>query len=185
MGVHTRVYAGVGSRRAPPEVLQLIEAIAGARAREGWTLRTGGSPGCDQAFLRGALAARGAVELYLPWRGFARAAWRGGAAVAVSPQPSPLAHALAAELHPRWEELPAREHALLARDCEEVLGADLSAPAAELLCWTADGSLDGAGLFEDRTGQALRVARRAGVPVINLARPEGERRMRRSLVRRG
>jgi hypothetical protein len=40
------------------------------------------------------------------------------------------------------------------------------------VCWTADGSLDGEKLYEDGTGQALRIASEHGVPVLNLARRE-------------
>src|SRR5205807_2033576 len=131
----------------------------------GWTLRTGGSPGADQAFLAGALEAGGEVELFLPWPGFeadALAAAAGGARILE--RPSPAAYALAARFHPRWEALPERSRALLARDGHEVLGAGLVLAATVVICWTADGSLDGEGLLDDGTGQALRVARAHGVP---------------------
>jgi predicted Rossmann-fold nucleotide-binding protein len=64
------IYAGIGSRDTPADVLELIESLARGFAARGWTLRTGGSPGADQAFYRGAVAAHGRVELYLPWPGF-------------------------------------------------------------------------------------------------------------------
>jgi hypothetical protein len=176
MGAHP--YAGIGSRATPPVVLAAIEAVAADRARAGWVLRTGMSPGADRAFHRGARAGGGIVELYLPWPGFADDAFTEEPGVIVHARPSARARQLAARHHPRWAALGERERALLARDCEQVLGSDLASPVAEVICWTPDGSLDGEGLLDDGTGQALRVAREAAIPVLNLARPEHMRRVR-------
>jgi hypothetical protein len=167
-------YAGIGSRRTPPEVLGLIEAQARRLAGEGWTLRTGLSPGADQAFYRGALSGGGSVELYLPDPGFESGARidREPGSVRVLSRPSPRATELAAGFHHDWDslELPARR--LLARDAHEVLGDDLESPVQILVCWTADASRDGRELYDDGTGQALRIAHHHGIPVLNLARPE-------------
>jgi hypothetical protein len=172
-------YAGIGSRHTPPEVLALMGAIAAARAREGWVLRTGMSPGADQAFHGGARRAGGRVELYLPWPGFQREAWSGKDAEesAVLDRPAAAAYDLAARFHPRWASLDVTQRALLARDCHEVLGADLDTPAEQVICWTADRSLDGVGLLDDGTGQALRIAHGRGIPIYNLARPDHARRL--------
>jgi len=84
---------------------------------------------------------------------------------------APAAYRVAARFHPRWRGLAPRQRALLARDAHEVLGADLATPVRLVLCWTADGSLDGRGLLSDGTGQALRIAHAHRIPVLNLARP--------------
>jgi hypothetical protein len=63
-------YAGIGSRRTPPEILSLMRQTAAALAARGYTLRTGGAGGADQAFLEGAGGPLGQVELFLPWPGF-------------------------------------------------------------------------------------------------------------------
>jgi hypothetical protein len=173
-----RQYAGIGSRETPPAALALIEAVAAGLARHGWVLRTGMSPGADQAFYRGARSEGGEVELYLPWPGFeadARLADE-GAEVRELSRPSARAYELAERHHPAWGPLDARTRHLLARDSHQVLGADLATAAAFVVCWTADGSLDGTGAGAGGTGQALRIARSEGVPVFNLARPEHARR---------
>jgi hypothetical protein len=170
----TPTYAGVGSHQTPADVLAAMQALAGRLAGKGWVLRTGLSRGADQAFYRGAVAAGGDVELYLPWPGFEAGARLEGdeGHVRVTPRPSAAACELAARHHPRWDRLSREERLLLARDSHQVLGADLRRPARLLACWTADGSLDGDGLYEDGTGQALRIAHAHGVAVFNLARPE-------------
>ena len=146
---------------------------AGAR---GWVLRSGGSPGADQAFARGAHAGGGRLELYLPWPEFASGTLAAGgeedARVQVFERPAGAAYELASKFHPRWRERSPQERALLARDAHEVLGATLESPSDLVVCWTADGSLDGDGLLDDGTGQALRIAAASGVPVFNLARPD-------------
>jgi hypothetical protein len=143
-------------------------------AGDGWVLRTGLSPGADQAFYRGAMTGAGEVELYLPWPDFqsgARIDAEGGR-VRVRCGPSPAAWQLAPRFHPRWDELADDARRLLARDGEELLGAGLRKPVRFVACWTADGSLDGERMYEDGTGQALRIAFHHRIPVLNLARAD-------------
>ena len=179
-----RPYAGIGSRGTPAEVLALIEAIAVRLAGEGWVLRTGASPGADQAFYRGALTGGGSVQLYLPWPGFEATAWERAreSRVQVLERPSGAAYELAARFYEPWSgrpwpELDAGAKALLARDGHEVLGADLRSPAEGIVCWTPDAGLEGGDPRSQGTGQALRIAAQLGIPVFNLARPEHARHL--------
>jgi hypothetical protein len=172
-------YAGIGSRAIPEEALRLIASIAKRLAQEEAILRTGLSPGADQAFYRGALAGDGEVELYLPWPGFqARAlSAREHERVRVLSRPTPAAYALAARFHPAddgrpFAALTDQAQARLARDSHEVLGADLHSPVACVICWTPDGNVDGRTGAADGTSQALRIAAERAVPVFNLARAE-------------
>jgi hypothetical protein len=170
----SKAYAGIGSRRTPPGVMAVIESVAAAFARRGCVLRTGASPGADQAFYRGARAGEGAVELYLPWPGFEADAWADAdpARVRVMLRPTPRAYELAARFHPGWAEVAEDQRHLLARDTHQVLGADLASPASLVACWTPDGSIDGAGEGADGTRQALRIAHHWGIVVFNLARAD-------------
>ena len=63
-----KFYAGIGSRKTPPSILRIMEHWADTLARDGWVLRSGGAPGADSAFERGALA--GTTQIFLPWPGF-------------------------------------------------------------------------------------------------------------------
>ncbi|HWX95918.1 MAG TPA: hypothetical protein VNZ01_03615 [Solirubrobacteraceae bacterium] len=178
-GGKVRAYAGIGSRSTPPDVLALMRSLAEKLARGSWVLRTGLSPGADQAFYRGALLSGGEIELYLPWPGFqtrARLDIEGPGVRALS-RPSAAACELARRFHPGWNALALPARRLLARDAHEVLGAGLDSPAELVVCWTADGSLDGRDLYQDGTGQALRIAHRHGISVLNLARPDHVRRL--------
>jgi hypothetical protein len=174
-----RIYTGIGSRETPPEVLGVMIATATRLAQGGWTMRTGMSPGADQAFYAGAVAGCGGVELYLPWQAFESRA-RSQAehpGVFVLPEPTQGARSLAARFHPGWSTLSERDRRLRARDVHQVLGADLSLPATLVVCWTTDGSLDGSALKGGGTGQALRIAHHHDIPVLNLSRPEHLQRL--------
>ncbi|MCL2769342.1 MAG: hypothetical protein FWD42_04445 [Solirubrobacterales bacterium] len=170
------IYAGIGARCVPNSVLLLLEQTAAVLGRQGWVLRTGMSPGADQAFYRGALQARGEVELYLPWPGFEQGARGVGerGAVRVWEQATDGARELAARFHPGWEELDRDTRSKRARDVHQVLGRDLATPVRMVVCWTEDGGIDGASARSGGTGQALRVAHSGAIPVINLARQEHE-----------
>lgn len=172
------VYAGIGAREAPGEVLARIEEVAARVARLGLTLRTGMSPGADQAFYRGALEGGGRVELYLPREDFqagARLEAERGR-VRVLARPTPAALELAPRFYaqvddPSWDALDACERVLLARDAHQVLGEDLASPAAFVVCWTACGSRDGRDPRARGTGQAMRIAAAHSLPVYNIANP--------------
>ena len=84
-------YAGIGSRKCPPEILFLMTASAEKLAQRGYTLRSGGASGADSAFEAGATR----KEIYLPWRGFNSNESRLCTI-------DPLAYAMAERYHPAW-----------------------------------------------------------------------------------
>lgn len=160
-------YAGIGSRRTPPRVLDVMRALADRLACDGHTLRSGAAEGADTAFERGARDAGGSIELFLPWRSY-------GARDEGVRLREPLREAslIASLRHPAWARCSSAVRRLHARNAHIVLGAQLDDPVAVVVCWTP-GALGGGG-----TGQALRIARHLGVPVLDLA---DERVMRRAL----
>lgn len=156
-----RAYAGIGSRATPGDVVVLMEQFAQLAKARGWVCRSGGAEGADAAFLRGDPDA----ELYLPWRGF------NGHQRPVLHQPTGPAHLLAERFHPNWHMLTARARALHARNTHIVLGRDCNSPVRVVICWTPDGEEVGG------TSQALRIARRWNIPILNLALPAHRERV--------
>jgi len=153
-------YAGIGSRQSPREILALMRSAARFLADRGWTLRTGGADGADAAFAAGA---GDRVELYLPWPGFNR--HQGGIV-----RPTEGAIAMARRVHPAWGRLKRGARLLHARNCHQVLGRGLDAPAAFVLCWTPDGarSAEECSVETGGTATAIRIASEHGIPVFNL-----------------
>lgn len=166
-------YAGIGSRRAPDDVLDLATRVATALRWKGYTLRSGHAPGLDQAWEEGAA---GAAEVYLPFPSFEKLTRI--QTDFVIDHPSREAHELAAEHHPNWLGLSRGNRQLIARNGHQVLGHHLDDPVAFVLCWTPDASLDGREWqTAGGTGQALRIAAARGIPVFNLARSDHRARV--------
>ena len=163
-----KYYTGIGSRETPEEILEVMRALAKKLGTKGYTLRTGGAPGADMAFLEAAHD-NGPVEVYLPWRSFQGLADDKDLAkhvVRTEPQ-APEAYEIASDYHPSWRYLKHPAKKLHARNVHQVLGYDVTAPEYSefVICWTKDG--DGGG----GTGQAIRIAKNSYVPVFDLGDP--------------
>lgn len=148
-----RYYAGIGSQETPADVCDLMTRAAAFLAGEGWVLRSGHAKGADQAFETGC---DGKGEIWLPWRGFA------GSSSPLVVAPDGPAMEMAARYHPAWPRLKHSHRLLHARNCHQVLGADLQTPVRFVMCWTRDGKATGG------TGQAMRIAQDLGIRIINL-----------------
>lgn len=149
----SKYYAGIGSRETPAWVCARFSMLAGTLGDEGWTLRSGGAEGADQAFEQG-LSRHHPREIYLPWPRF------GGHR---SPLCIPTTEAveLAGQYHPAWSRCSAAARRLHARNMHQVLGSDLRTPVMFVLCWTAEGKGHGG------TGQALRLAQAREIPIFD------------------
>ena len=154
------VYAGIGSRKTPADVISIMGRIATRLDRWGWVLRSGGADGADTAFADFAKRA----ELYVPWPGFNATL---GARLT---RPSSVATSIAAQYHPNWQHLSNAVQKLHARNVHQILGADCQSPCAMVVCWTPDGSTGITTARTGGTGQALRIAYDHKIPIFNLQR---------------
>lgn len=154
-------YAGIGSRKTPPEALRLMEDFAHAMASHS-ILRSGGADGADTAFEFGATLGGGQREIFLPWKGF------NGRTDALLDEPSETAMEIAAYYHPAWGQLSQGGRKLHGRNTHQVLGANCDDPVAMIICWTPGGKGGGG------TGQALRMAKDREIDIWDLALPEHE-----------
>lgn len=159
-------YAGIGSRKTPVAVQDVMSNFAYVAGRHEWTLRTGGAAGADQAFERGATLGDCEIEMYLPWPGYE------DHYMGTLDEPAPEAYEIAAKYHPNWSRLKQGARKLIARNTHQVLGEGLNDPSGIVVCWTENGSVDGSEPKTGGTGQALRIAADYGIPIRNLARME-------------
>ena len=150
-----KYYAGVGSRKTPEDILEMMTKIAEGLSRN-YILRSGGADGADSAFERGA----GNKKIsYIPWPGF-----NGSKEKCINV--SSAAMKLASEFHPGWMYLSYGARKLHARNGYQILGEGLDTPADFVICWTPGGKDVGG------TGQAIRIAKANRVKVFNLANNE-------------
>lgn len=161
-----RQYAGVGSRKdVPQEVLARATKIASELRDAGWTLRSGGAVGMDEAWLQGAKVGA------LPHKTSDGIVWSISddvvQAVVLRPEHcTQAAYELASRFHPMWNSLSHRTKLLHGRNCMIVLGSDLRTPVERILCWTPGGMSIGG------TAMALHLALIYNIPVTNLADEE-------------
>ena len=158
-----KMYAGIGSRKTPPEVLLIMLDIAGELEDHGFTLYSGAAPGADRAFSDGCT---NKIE-FIPWKGFNDCST---GIVTISNE----AMELASILHPAWDKLSQGAKKLMARNCHQILGIDLKSPVNFVLCWTPDGTETKTGYKTGGTGQAIRLAIQQNIPVINMFNPTWE-----------
>jgi hypothetical protein len=184
-----RAVAGIGSRETPDLVLQFMTAVMRALAERGWTLRSGGAPGADQACEAGYAAHRERAQIFLPWKGFEgskspfyppyiadgelqgtiehlRGRWEPKLLTGRESPTNVVANAylLAEHFHPAWNRVTPGAKKLQSRNGHQMLGLKLDDPSDLVVAWTVDGEATGG------TGQAIRIADHFGIPVVNLKR---------------
>jgi hypothetical protein len=146
-----KYYTGVGSRKTPLAILDLMTRIAEKMNKRGYRLRSGGAMGADTAFEIGAGEMK---DIY-----FAHHA-------------NEEAKAIAEKFHPAWEKCSEYAKKLHGRNAFQILGQGLNTPSEYCICWTPDGCIKHADRTRTTggTGTAISIADAYGVPVINLAR---------------
>jgi hypothetical protein len=92
------IYAGIGSRKTPNNVINVMVSIGKYMASLGYVLRSGAAAGADAAFERGCDTVGGAKDIFLPLKGF------NGSQSSLYP-PTPKAMAMARDFHPAWDKL--------------------------------------------------------------------------------
>jgi len=150
-----KYYTGIGSRKTPTEILNMMTRIAMKLEKEGYILRSGGAEGADKAFERG-VKNTSSKNIY-----YANDA-------------TPEAMLLASTYHPAWDRCSDYAKKLHGRNCFQILGRDLKAPSKFVICWTPDGCTN----HKDRTiqtggtGTAISIADYHQVEVFNLTKQE-------------
>jgi hypothetical protein len=162
-------YAGIGSRKIPQKITDIMEELGYQLARRGYILRSGASPGADTAFELGAIRAKGAMEIYLPWEGFGNRKGSGYMNSEVLPQRK-QAEKIARSYHPDFDGLDEESKKLIIRDTYQVMGRDLKTYSKFIICWTPDGCITEEQRSEETggTGQAIAIANHFGIPIFNL-----------------
>lgn len=150
-------YAGIGARETPTNIIGLMRGIARMLADRGYTLRSGGAPGADQAFEFGT-PVMVQMEIFVPWHGFERRP----DTMKLTEHELAVGRSTAEKFHPNWEACSPGAQKMHTRNTFQILGRDCQSPSAFVVCWTKDGKASGG------TGQALRIAEAKGVKIYNL-----------------
>lgn len=160
-----KIYAGIGARLTPPNVLDIMRFLADKLEDEGWLLRSGGASGADSAFESGVKNPSNKC-IYLPGPSF-NGKTPGNGCFDSTTLPG-WNHALLTvdEFHPSPWMLSDFVRKLMARNAMQVFGPTMERPADMIIAWTLNGEIIGG------TGQTLRMAEGCGVTVHNLGNAE-------------
>ncbi|QSM00755.1 hypothetical protein YerA41_054 [Yersinia phage YerA41] len=160
-----KTYAGIGSRETPDNIQEIMTTVASALEKMGFILRSGGADGADLAFEKGVVDPS-MKEIYIPFKGFNKSS---SDLILDTFDNAQDAYATVDEFHPnpfavkRWK----KSYQLMARNSYQVLGRDHKSPSNFIICWTVGGKIAGG------TGQALRMAKKYNIRVINLGSETG------------
>ena len=161
-------YAGIGSRKTPPDVLTLMTTIAAGLRIRGLILRSGAAEGADMAFEAGANEMK---RIYLPWTGFNGRSLRERCVPVPSSLDNRRATEVSSKIHPNWINISEGARKLHKRNFYQIHGnGEEYTKSICVICWTPDGCEDGklTSSVTGGTGQALRLATASGIPIFNL-----------------
>ena len=174
-----KFYTGIGSRETPDIVLGQMTHLATVLDSRGWLLRSGGAPGADDAFERGAPVGR--RRIYVPYLGF-NGRKHTDCIDPMKQLPSVYQRAveIARRHHPYWHGLSDPVKKLMARNVFQVLGDDLETPSSFVWCWAPNPQTKEGKVVDVKggTGLAVRVAAEFGVAVYHLGMANHVRAMR-------
>ena len=141
-----KIYAGIGSRETPDNILLLMTKISSTLEDMGYILRSGGATGADTAFESGIVIPNNKDIIY--------------------PHEATLEGIdLASKLHPAWDRCDNDARMKHGRNSMIILGRDLLQPVNFVICWTEDAKLKGGAAM------GIRIANLYKIPVFNLADP--------------
>lgn len=155
----SKIYTGIGSRKTPIEILDLMKSIAYFMSKKDFILRSGGANGADSAFEETAHK----KEIFLPTNRFNNKIadevsyfdYRKCAGKSIADQ---MVH----DYHPNSKKLTNFAFNLMARNAMQIFGKNMDSPTDMVICWTMNGEDIGG------TSQAIRIARSFKIPVYNL-----------------
>lgn len=157
------IYVGVGPMTAGEDMCAQAKIFGQAMAEMGWTLRSGGAEGLDEAFERGALEGNGKTEIFIPSADF-RKRFKSSDKVIHTLDKHIEAMREVAPLHENWSQLGTTVQMFLTRIPFCLFGEKLDKPAHFVVGWSKHYPHTGAGIV-------LKMAEMAGIPAFNLAMP--------------
>jgi len=166
MVLASRIYAGIGSRDAPEEMLRRAQKVAHWLRKRNFVLRSGGATGMDSAFAAGA---KTNIEVYFPTcQKKIKDCKVGQKCFCQIPED---AFEIAKKLHPAWDRLSSYVRQLHARNVQILLGNHLNEKVRFVVLWSR--------FDKQRGGTALgwRLAEQYNIPVVSLKQPNAAKKI--------
>lgn len=158
-----KCYAGIGSREITNKEKKLIPKLAELMAEKNWVLYSGNSNGSDIAFQTGS---NGKCVIMLPWNKFNidNYDYKNSIDYFILGNEKESIESIE-KYHPNPSALKYGGRALMARNYYQVMGYDKYLKVGLVICCAnplKNGEVEGG------TGQAVRIALKNNIPVINI-----------------
>ena len=151
-----KFFCGVGSRETPQFIQELFTWIAQELTNSGYILRSGGAPGADMAFEKGASK----KQIWLPWLGF-----NGNDSSYVYSKELTIDIVQLVINKQHWDRLSEAGKKLHCRNVHQVLGNLIDEPISDfVICWTKNAEIVGG------TATAIKLANKFDIPVFNFGK---------------
>jgi len=176
----SKLYAGIGSRETPPDVLELMTALAKTLREEGWTLRSGHAMGADWAFEQGA---EKDSLIYLPWKDFGTKPYKNDPGRPILGHPicdddaAEEGYAYLVRLGIRNPDNRDSMRRLHGRNVAQVMGLPGEKLSSMVVCWCPIEL----GIPTGGTATAIKLAEHHKIPVFNLIDPAIRKRIERKI----
>jgi hypothetical protein len=180
----TMTYAGIGSRETPTDVLKLMTEASKYLDSIGYTLQTGftfkdketglDEEGADKAFSDGSKN-----KILFGPSGIRRTVNGNTSLETYDNNVSKISEAVVKEIHPAPDRLTPGGLKLMARNTNQIFGKNLDSTVDFVLFYAEE--TDNPLRPKGGTGQAVEMARRKGIPTINMANPNWRQELDRVL----
>jgi len=161
-----RYYTGIGSRKITKREEKTISGIALYLKRNDFTVYSGNASGADVTFQRGS---GGNCVVFVPWKSFNESVYNyideSKFSVCIEESKDREAYESVEKFHPNPRALTRAGRNFMARNYYQVMGYG-EYPVSEFVVCCADE--DRYGEVTGGTGQAVRIAKSLGLPIINI-----------------
>ena len=158
-------YSGIGTRETTPKEEERILKIS-EKLSKSFVLYSGNASGSDRKFQEGC---NGNCVLFLPWASFDSDKYDFTKALDVFDLgKSPEGMASVEKFHPNGKNMKYTHKLLMSRNYHQIMGYKQYPRVSFVVCCASE---DDEGNVLGGTGQAVRIAKNIGIPVINIRVP--------------
>ncbi|MFW6243324.1 MAG: hypothetical protein ACOC2W_04115 [bacterium] len=168
-----KFYTGIGSRKVPYNIMNIMTIIATKLSERDYILRSGGANGSDNAFEKEVI--NNNKDIYLPSSYFnGRKSNMINYYDVTQFNNYNIAYDIALKNHPNFNVLSPFVKKLMTRNTYQILGKDLETLSDFVICWTPDGCShhNERRLSTGGTGQAISIASKHNIQIFNLCRED-------------
>lgn len=147
-----KYYAGIGDKKLPPQLPQIIQKVARGLQEEGYCLRNNGMDGAEREFMKGVSD----KQLILPWNSF------NGLKSQYNTAPEAALQIAYNHINLYGDMSHSKQEIMLAK-IQTVLGVDCKTPVDMVVCYSFDE-------LYGESAQMVSLAKAYQIEIVNLSK---------------